>query len=66
MIKDFFKIKKHKFYLKEIEESIPREEVIVPALGGPSWFKNLCPFIGKHKTLHIQKLMVNSIEPLPS
>jgi len=50
MIKDFFKIKKHKFYLKEIEESIPREEVIVPALGGPSWFKNLCPFIGKHKT----------------
>ena len=47
---NIFKIKKHKFYLKEIEESIPREEVIVPALGGPSWFKNLCPFIGQHKS----------------
>ena len=47
---NIFKIKKHKFYLKEIKESIPREEVIVPALGGPSWFKNLCPFIGKHKS----------------
>ena len=47
---NIFKIKKHKFYLKEIEESIPRDEIIVPALGGPSWFKNLCPFVGQHKS----------------
>ena len=47
---NIFNIKKHKFYIKGMDEPIPREEVIVPALGGPSWFKNLCPFIGKHKT----------------
>jgi len=50
MIEDFFKIKKHKFYIKGVNEFIPLEEVIVPALGGPSWFQQLCPFIGKHKT----------------
>jgi len=50
MIKDFFKIKKHKFYIKGVDEFISPEEVIVPALGGPSWFQQLCPFIGKHKT----------------
>ena len=50
MIKDFFKIKKHKFFIKGMDEFIPTEEVIVPALGGPSWFQQLCPFIGKHKT----------------
>ena len=50
MIRDFFKIKKHKFFIKGMDEFIPTEEVIVPALGGPSWFQQLCPFIGKHKT----------------
>ena len=48
MIKNFFR--KHKFYIKGVDEFIPPEEVIVPALGGPSWFQQLCPFIGKHKT----------------
>tara|TARA_R110000737_G_scaffold14557_1_gene30603 strand:+ start:62 stop:772 length:711 start_codon:yes stop_codon:yes gene_type:complete len=50
MIKNFFKIKKHKFYIKGVDEFIPPEEVIVPAIGGPSWFQQLCPFVGKHKT----------------
>ena len=50
MIEDFFKIKKHKFYIKGVDEFISHKEVIVPALGGPSWFQQLCPFIGKHKT----------------
>jgi len=42
--------KKYKFYIKKIvDESIPLEEVITPALGGPKWFSNLCPFVRKKK-----------------
>jgi len=42
--------RKYKFYIKEVgNESIPHEEVIEPALGGPKWFANLCPFVGKKK-----------------
>jgi len=41
---------KYKFYIKEVgNESLPYEEVIEPALGGPKWFSNLCPFIKKKK-----------------
>ena len=42
--------RKYKFFIKEVgNESIPHEEVIEPALGGPTWFKSLCPFVGKKK-----------------
>jgi hypothetical protein len=50
MIKNFFQIKKHKFYINGVEEFIPTEEVMVSALRGPSWFRQLCPFLGKNKT----------------
>jgi|TARA_R110002020_G_scaffold378843_5_gene589855 hypothetical protein len=49
MIKDFFKIKRHKFYIKGVGEFIPPQEVIEPALRGPKWFASLCPFVGKNK-----------------
>jgi len=49
MIKDFFKIKKHKFFIKGVGEFIPLKEVIEPALGGPKWFAHLCPFVRKNK-----------------
>jgi len=42
--------KEYRFYIKKtVNESIPLEEVITPALGGPKWFSNLCPFVRKKK-----------------
>lgn len=48
---NLFKIKKHKLYIKGVDEFISSDEVITPVLGGPSWFRKLCPFTGKHKTI---------------
>ena len=43
--------KKYKFYIKRTgKEIIPYEEVIQTTLGGPKWFSNLCPYLGKNKT----------------
>ena len=43
--------KKYKFYIKRVgTEFIPYEEVIGTARGGPKWFANLCPYLGKKKT----------------
>ena len=42
--------RKYRFYIKEVgSESIPLEDVIEPALGGPKWYAKLCPFVGKKK-----------------
>jgi len=42
--------REYKFYIKEVgNESIPLEDVIEPALGGPKWYAKLCPFVGKKK-----------------
>jgi hypothetical protein len=42
--------KKYKFYIKRTtKESIPYQEIIEPTLGGPKWFANLCPYVGKKK-----------------
>ena len=43
--------KKYKFYIKRTgKEIIPYDEVIQTTLGGPKWFSNLCPYLGKNKT----------------
>ena len=42
--------KKDRFYIKQIvKEEVPLEEIIAPALTGPKWFSNLCPFVRKKK-----------------
>ena len=42
---------KYKFYIKYVgKDPVPTKEIIEPVLGGPKWFANLCPYMGKTKT----------------